>query len=80
MPILHIFWDDHQGSWPPEKTGRRWTDVELRELQAQLNRVGLSQVSDAIGSLMLDRIRLGKAPHNDYLSQVLNEGDGVYRP
>ena len=56
MPILHIFWDEHKDKWPPDKTGRRWSDTELRALQTQLNRVGLHQVSDAIGSLMLDKI------------------------
>ena len=58
MPVLHIFWDEHKEKWPPDKTGRRWDDNELRELQAQLNRVGLGQVSDAIGSLMFNKIEL----------------------
>jgi len=58
MSTLTIFWDDHKGIWPPDKNGRRWSDAELRELQDQLNRVGLGQVSDAIGSLMFDKIEL----------------------
>ena len=57
MPVLHIFWDEHKYQWPPDD-GRRWTDEELDGLKAQLNNVGLSQVSDAIGSLQFDKIEI----------------------
>lgn len=56
MPVLHIFWEEHKGEWPPDKNGRRWTETELDDLKGQLNMVGLSQVSDAIGSLQIDNI------------------------
>lgn len=58
MPTLHIYWDDRAGKWPPTSSGRRWTDEELDDLQKQLNRVGLGQVSDAIGSLRIDKYEL----------------------
>jgi hypothetical protein len=58
MPILHIFWDEHKNIWPPDNNGRRWSDFELDELMGQLNRIGLSQVSDAIGSLRFDKIEM----------------------
>lgn len=37
---------------------RRWTDAELGVLQMILNRGGLNVVSDAIGSLMFDKVEL----------------------
>ena len=56
MPFLHIFWEEHEGSWPQVGDVNRWDDHELNELKGQLNRVGLSQVASAIGSLQFDKI------------------------
>ena len=75
MTILRIFWDDHKGSWPPDETGRRWTDDELNELKAQLNRVGLGQVSDAIGSLMFDKIEMEDESYHAGIERDLSDGD-----
>jgi len=58
---LRIYWNSHHSVWPPDKTGRRWNDKELDELMDQLNNVGLSQVSNAIGSLRFDITDLHKA-------------------
>ena len=56
MSILHIYWDDHPGKWPACGTKRRWLSNEIDELKAQLNRVAMDQVANAIGSLQLDLI------------------------
>lgn len=58
MTVLHIDWNKHDGFWPPVNSGRRWSGKELDELKTQLNRLGLNQVSDAIGSLQFDIINL----------------------
>jgi len=56
MLTLHTFWNEHENQWPSTGDVRRWTDKELDELQEQLNKIGLSQVSSAIGSIQLDKI------------------------
>lgn len=42
----------------PLGRGTRWTDAELNDLKGELNRNGLSVISDAIGSLQFDKLDL----------------------
>lgn len=58
--ILSLGWVENK-EWPGINSHRRWTDAELGALQDRLNRMGLAQVSDAIGSLLFDKVDLQHA-------------------